>query len=127
MAASSATNGHAGSLLTGVVSSVNPKGIKLEGLDEWLNFSKFAADLAPPSRGQAVSVTLDGQGFVRAIGPAAATATPDAPQPPSAGRETLIIRQTCIKASAEFCASRPELRSTDLLALAERMEAWVTR
>ena len=38
-----------------------------------------------------------------------------------------IIKQTCLKAAAEFCASRPELKSADLLALAERMEAWVTR
>jgi len=118
-------NGTGATPLTGVVASVNPKGIRLEGRDDWFNFSKFAADLVPPARGQAVSVTLDGQGFVRAIAPAATA--PDAQQQPSAGRETLIIRQTCIKAAAEFAASRPELRSADLLALAERMEAWVLR
>ena len=125
MAANGTSNGTGTAQLVGVVTAVNPKGFKLEGRDDWLNFSKFAADLVPPSRGQAVTVTLDGLGFVRAIAPAAAA--PDAQQQASAGRETLIIRQTCIKASAEFCASRPDLKSADLLALAERMEAWITR
>ena len=32
-----------------------------------------------------------------------------------------------LKAAAEFCASRPELKSADLLALADRMEACVAR
>ena len=53
-----------------MVASVNPKGIRLEGRDGWLNFSKFAGDLVPPARGAHVAVTLDGQGFVRALEPA---------------------------------------------------------
>ncbi len=120
--------------LTGVVSSVNPKGIKLEGRDDWLNFSKFAADLVPPSRGQAVTVALDGQGYVRAIGPAG-----DAGNLPTPGvstivetgagpsRDQTITRLAVLKAASVFAASRPDLKSADLLALAERMEAWVTR
>ncbi len=44
-----------------------------------------------------------------------------------AGRETAIIRETCLKASVAFCAARPELKTADLFALAERMEAWVNR
>jgi hypothetical protein len=119
------TNGTGTETVSGVVSAVNPKGIRLEGRDGWLNFSKFAGDLVPPARGAHVAVTLDGQGFIRALAPA--DGPPDAPQSHTAGRETAIIRQTCLKAAAEFCASRPELKSAELFALAERMEAWVTR
>ena len=113
--------------LVGRVASVNPKGLKVEGHVDWLNFSRFAPNLVPPSRGQAVSVTLDRSGFVRAISPAAPTDVPQAQGGGLASRETAIIRQTCIKAAAEFAAGRPELKSADLLALAERIEAWVTR
>lgn len=50
--------------VTGTVASVNPKGVRLDGQDGWLNFSKFATDIVPPERGQAVTVTLDRAGFV---------------------------------------------------------------
>jgi len=121
------TNGTGAETVAGVVSAVNPKGLRLEGRDGWLNFSKFAGDLVPPRRGAHVAVTLDGQGFVRMIVPHDPDRDHDARQSPTAGRETAIIRQTCIKAAAEFCASRPELKSAELFALAERMEVWVTR
>jgi hypothetical protein len=75
-------------------------------------------------QGGVVALTLDKAGFVRSVVPAQAT---DALESHIAGRETAIIRQTCIKAAAEFCASRPDLKSADLFALAERMEAWVIR
>jgi len=78
----------------------------------------------PPARGARVVVTLDKAGFVRTLAPAAAT---DPHHSPTAGRETAIIRQTCLKAAAAFCAARPELRTADLFALSERMEVWVTR
>ena len=124
MAINGAANGTGGSQIVGLVAAVNPNGIKLEGRDGWVNFSKFAAGLVPPQRGQRVTVQLDKSGFVRAIETAEGMATTVDTGP---SRDTLIIRQCAIKAAAEFCASRPELKSSDLLALAERMEAWVTR
>ena len=39
----------------------------------------------------------------------------------------VIIRLTVLKAAAELCASRRELTSADLLALAERVETCGTR
>jgi hypothetical protein len=110
----------AGKTISGLVTAVNPKGIRLEGRAEWLNLSKFA-EIIPPMRGQVVTVTLDRQGWVRAV------EASGGPESATAGRETAIIRQTCLKAAAEFCASRPELKSADLFALAERMEQWVGR
>ena len=124
MAVNGTANGTAAETLSGAVAAVNDKGLRLEGRDGWLNYSKWAEGLVPPARGAHVVVTLDKAGFVRTLAPAGAT---DPHHSPTAGRETAIIRQTCLKAAAEFCSSRPELKSADLLALAERMEAWVRR
>ena len=119
-----ATCSNGAQVLEGTVESVNERGVKIGG--QWLNYSKWAGEIAEPRRGQVVALTLDGSGFVRAVGPAdgAATGTHRAPV---AARETAIIRQMCLKASAEFCAAEPEFKSADLFALAERMEAWVLR
>ena len=124
MAVNGTANGTAAETLSGAVVAVNDKGLRLEGRDGWLNYSKWAGDLVPPARGARVAVRLDKAGFVRTLEPADSA---DAHHSPTAGRETAIIRQTCLKAAAEFCAARPELRTADLFALAERMEAWVTR
>jgi hypothetical protein len=114
--------------ITGRVASVNPKGIKLEGQDGWLNFSKCAPDIVPPLRGQAVSLTLDRQGFVRAVD---ATSDPLEPtsgrQTPTGQRDTTITRLAVLKAAAEFAASRPQLKSGDVLKIAESWERWVNR
>jgi hypothetical protein len=53
--------------ISGRVTSVNPKGLKLDGGAEWINFSKFARSRVPPMHGQTVSITLDGQGSIRAV------------------------------------------------------------
>jgi len=125
MAANGTSNGTGTAQLVGVVTAVNPKGFKLEGRDDWLNFSKFAADLVPPARGQVVAVHLDKSGYGRAIAPAGGVAESATAGGPS--RDVTITRLAVLKAASVFAASRPELRSADLIALAERMEAWVTR
>ena len=130
-----ATNQNGARTLEGTVEAVNERGLRLEGRDGWLNYSKWAGDITEPRRGQVAALTLDGSGFVRAVGPADTVsarkqchgAVTGAHQAPTAGRETAIVRQACLKASVAFCAARPELKSADLFALAERMEAWVTR
>ena len=119
------TNGTGAETVSGVVSAVNPKGIRLEGRDGWLNFSKFAQDLVSPARGARVAVTLDGQGFIRALAPA--DGSPDAPQSHTAGRETAITRLAVLKTAAEFAAGRAEIKSGDVLAIAARWEHWITR
>jgi len=67
--------------ITGRVVSVNPKGVRLDGHDGWLNFSRFAADIVPPMRGQHVTLTLDRQGFVRGV------EASSGPQEPATGRQ----------------------------------------
>jgi len=126
MATNGTTTGTSTDQLVGIVASVNPKGLKLEGRESWLNFSKFAPDVVPPSRGQAVSITLDRGGFVRAIESAnGVSRILDTNAGPS--KDTTITRLAVLKAAAEFAAGRPDVKSGDVLAIAERWEAWVTR
>lgn len=119
--------------VTGRVASVNPKGVRLDGHDDWFNFSKFADDIVPPERGQTVTLSLDRSGFVRSVsiseaGPSASLA-PRGAQSASSGqqRDTTITRLAVLKAAAEFGASRPDLKSSDVLLIAASWETWVNR
>ena len=114
--------------ITGRVVSVNPKGVKLDGQDGWLNFSTYAPDLVPPMRGQSVTLTLDRQGYVRAV--EAASTSQEAVsgrQAPTGARDRTITRLAVLKAAAEFGAARPNLKSGDVLAIATSWERWVHR
>jgi hypothetical protein len=122
MAVNETRNGHTGEQLEGRVLSVNEKGLRLEGRSGWLNFSKWAEAIGAPA--VTLLEALDKDGFVRTVAPSEGT---DRHQSPVAGRETAITRLAVLKAATSFCAARPDLKSADLFALAERMEAWVTR
>lgn len=122
---------------TGRVRSVNPKGLKLEDHEDWLNVSKFATDVVMPERGETVTVVVDGKGFVRAIqphdGPAAApsgataTLATGAPSAAPTSKDRTITRLAVLKAAAEFSASKPESKSGDVLLIAASWERWVLR
>ena len=124
MAVNGTHNGTGTETLTGPVERVSETGIKVQGT--WASFSRFHP-VERPQPGQAVRVAVDGKGFIKAL--EVVDDFPGAVKIPGAGngRDSLIIRQTCLKAAAEFCAARPELKSADLFALAERIEAWVVR
>ena len=125
-----AVNGNHETTLTGRVVSVNEKGIKFEGAGEWLNASKFAVGLIMPERGQTVTVTVDRQGFMRsctlADGSTATPAPKTAVSAPSA-RDATITRLAVLKAAAEYCASKPDSKSTDVTTIAESWVRWVER
>lgn len=121
---------------TGRVVSVNPKGLKLEGHDDWFNVSKFATDVTLPERGETVTVVVDGKGFLRAVqpldGPIATNGHADAPgsapeRSAPTQRDTTITRLAVLKAAAAFGASRSDLKSGDVLKIAESWERWVNR
>ena len=117
--------------ITGRVTSVNPKGLKLDGESDWRNFSRFASDIIPPMRGQTVTLTLDRQGFVRAVALADGSEVVQqrraAPGATGAQRDRTISRLALIKAAAEFAASRPSLKSGDVMTIAASWERWVNR
>ena len=122
MAINGTHNGTVHNKIVGTVEQVNDKGVKVGGA--WRNYSRFAADMVPPTRGQRVTVQLDGQGFVRAIETAegVSTVVEDGPS-----KDTTITRLAILKAAAAFGASRPDLKSSDVLRIAESWEAWTTR
>lgn len=50
------------------------------------------------------------------------------PRPaPNPRREQTITRLAVLKAAVEFASARPELKSADVIRLAEAFERWATR
>jgi hypothetical protein len=119
------------STFTGRVAAVNPKGLKLEGHDTWVNFSKFAVGIVAPERGDTVSVTVDKAGFVRSVtlldGPLPVAGGSDAPRSMPSDKDRTITRLAVLKAAAEFAAARPQVKSGEVLLIAESWERWVLR
>jgi hypothetical protein len=112
--------------ITGRVVSVNPKGLKLAGHGTWINFSKYAPDIVPPMRGQTVTLTLDRQDFIRAVDASGGRQEAmSGRQAPRGTRDVTITRLAVLKAAAAFGASRPDLKSGDVLTIAASWEHWV--
>lgn len=121
-------------VVTGRVRSVNEKGLKLDGHDDWFNYSKYAVGIVAPERGDAVACTLDKAGFLRAVEviadlPPAVAGASDVRTPSAVHgtKDRTITRLAVLKAAAEFGAARPSLKSGDVLKIAESFERWVLR
>jgi len=125
--------------VTGTVRAVNDRGVKLDPYGEWFNLSKWAEGVVLPERGEHVTLALDKAGFVRAVeradgqratngvtAPSGAAQKLSAPSG-SADRERTIARLAILKAAAEFGAARPDLKSGDVLKIAELWERWTFR
>jgi hypothetical protein len=110
-------NGTASSTLEGVVESTNERGVCINGA--WANLSRFRRVELPPL-GTRVRLSLDPKGFLTAVQvldqPAAAA------QPT---RDERITRLAVLKAAAAFGASRPDLKSSEVLAIADRWLQWI--
>ncbi len=111
--------------LVGVVEAVNERGVKIAGA--WRNVSKWAESVILPERGATVTLSLDKSGFIRTIAPANGEAQNFAPPLVGPSKDTTITRLAVLKAAAEFAAGRPDVKSGDVLRIAESWEAWVTR
>lgn len=132
-----AFNDSLSSTFTAVVRSVNERGVRLEGHESWLNFSKYAVGLVAPERGQTVTVVTDKAGFVRAVtvldGPAPIAGGSDAVRPAqsrsaaSVERDRTITRLAVLRSAVQLAQGRSDLSSADVLKVAETFEAWVYR
>src|SRR4029450_4536483 len=89
--------------VSGRVEATNPKGIRVQG--RWWNWSQYGPMLPRPTRGQAVRFEAKGP-FPRALEIADGGHGEFESSGPT--KAVLIVRQTCLKAAAEFCASRAE-------------------
>ncbi len=123
--------------ISGVVEAANPRGFLLAGRDGWLNISRYA-DPVPeiPAEGALVRVGLDKAGFVRTIDVEAEAersmlnvTESGAPYAASSSlRDMRIMRQAVLNTATAILASGGrEADAEAVLALAERLESWVTR
>jgi|SRR5215467_4854645 len=98
----------------GIVEQRNDRGIKVDG--EWLNLSKFNVIHELPEVGDQVHAEVDAKGFLKTWWrllddePAAPTSSP---------------RLEVLKAAALFSAGRADIRSADVLRIADSWLAWV--
>ena len=104
--------------LEGAVEARNDTGIKLDG--EWLNRSKFRP-IELPDVGTRVRAEVDQKGYLKSIDVLNETATP------TSSREITITRLAVLKAAAHFAADRADIKSADVLRIADCWLAWVQR
>ena len=121
--------------LTGVVEATNDKGIKVQGV--WANYSQYHPLTELPKPGQRVNVQVErtdrgawiDSAEVLDGGTVHPLATPrrggGGGRSPAELRE--IRRLTALKAAAAFGASRPDMKSADVLKVADAWVAWVER
>lgn len=123
--------------IIGTVTKFNDRGFQIsEHPGTWYNISKFAEPTPEfPLAGQRVQIGLDVKGFVREI-TVVDEATPANSAPSSsaaassrgaAPRDVVSTRLECLRAAAEFLASRPDAKSPDVLTVAAAWEAWALR
>lgn len=124
-----ASNGHQSAdaefpaLVEGTVEAVNAKGIKVRGA--WHNVSQYRT-VALPEVGEYVRLKVSTKGFIDSIEIVkGAHDKLQANLPEARARDRTISRLAVLKAAAEFGASRPDLKSTDVLKIAAAWMAWV--
>lgn len=107
----------------GVVQAVNPTGLKIAGA--WLNVSRFKP-IALPDVGAHVRLEVDARGYIQSLEVVEdqAKSRREARIP---SRDRQIARLTVLKAAAHFAAARTDLKSADVLAIAERWLQWMER
>lgn len=107
--------------LEGAIEARNERGLKLDG--EWLNVSKFRPIPIPDvAAGTPVRVEVDGKGFLKSI----ELLEDELPAAPSS-RDATITRLTVLKAAAHFAAGRDEVKSADVLRIAESWLCWIAQ
>lgn len=116
--------------VSGTVGAANDKGIRLDGADTWLNWSKFADGRTVVGRGDQVVCSVDAAGFLRAVtvvdapaAPAQRAAATSAAPARGADRDVAIIRQCAVKAAAQLFAGSGDVDAA--LAAARRFEQFV--
>lgn len=130
--------------LEATITRTNGRGFQIaEQPGAWLNISRYAdpGDVQVPPVGARVTLVLDGQGFVRRIGPASAapatsangqagtfTSGPASTFAARPGKEVVIARLAVLNTATSILASggRPA-DAKEVIALAEVLEAWATR
>lgn len=129
--------------VVGRIDRCNDRGVLLAGEEEWRNVSKFADSCPDPKQfdGGNIELTLDGQGYIRAITEAApdpapvVQAEPEVTEaqgttaPAALSKDTMIARHVALKAAVELLSADiatgadPDITT----ALATTFEQWLLR
>ena len=104
--------------LEGVVEARNDTGIKLDG--EWVNRSKFRPVDLPPA-GARVRAEVDAKGYLKSVDVLEGSCDSQ----PVTARDERITRLAVLKAAAAFAADRSDIKSSDVLIIADRWLTWV--
>jgi hypothetical protein len=101
----------------GIVEATNAKGLKIAG--QWVNVSQFHP-VELPATGDHVRLSVDSKGYIRDID-VLKTETPAVPS----ARDERITKLAVLKAAAEFAAIRTDIKSQDVLRIADKWLEWV--
>jgi hypothetical protein len=112
-------NGVAYRDLQGVVEARNDHGVKVAG--EWTTVSRFHA-VELPDVGAHVRLRIDAKGYIRDLDVLEPTTSMPSPR---ASRDETITRLSVLKTAAVFAATRSDIKSADVLTIADRWLAWV--
>jgi hypothetical protein len=121
--------------VSGLVEQVNAKGTGIKVAGQWLNSSQFHA-VTLPQAGQRVDVQVertDRGVWIQAVDVLDSGTIRPVPQQPrrGGGRSPAELREirrlSVLKAAAAFGASRPDLKSGDVLKIADGWLAWVEK
>jgi hypothetical protein len=119
------TNGTSGdhgdpTTVEGIVEAVNERGVRVQG--DWYNVSHFRP-VQLPEQGVMVRLEVRPNGFIKSL--QVIKSVPESGNPAVATRDDRISRLAVLKAAAYFGASRPDMRSADVLKVAASWLAWV--
>ena len=106
-------------MIVGTVEAVNERGVRIAG--EWYNFSRFTP-VDPPAVGSYVRLGVDSKGFISTV----ADQDEEPEQQLGIGSDR-AVRLAVLEAAAQFAADRDEIKSADVLRIAESWLAWVER
>jgi hypothetical protein len=122
--------------VSGLVEQINAQrtGLKVGG--QWLNVSQFRPIAELPTPGQRVDVQVektDRGAWIQSIEILDAGIIHPLPMQQrrggGGGRSPAELRDirrlACLKAAAAFAATRPDIKSADVVAIAERWVAWI--
>jgi hypothetical protein len=116
-------NGTSGepAIVEGLVEAVNERGIRVHG--EWYNVSNFRP-VALPEQGVLVRLEVRPNGFIKSV-----QVIKDVAETPavSSDKDERIARLAVLKAAAMFAAERSDIKSADVLKIADAWLKWVNQ
>ncbi len=105
-------------VVEGMVDAVNDRGVRINGT--WYNVSKYRP-VELPKIGARAALDIDTKGFILDV-----KMLDPVPSSPEESHESATnVRLEVLKAAAAFATVRSEVKSGDVLAIAERWLAWV--